>query len=73
MNAYSSSNSTGYLCGGNGGVLGGGGGAAQYQQGGAGGNAGGGGGSGYAMYPSSTVNHGWGGDGLIFIQYAIIF
>ena len=59
------------MSGGNGGVLGGGGGAGQYCMGGSGGNAGGGGGSGYGQYPSGTVNHSWGGDGLVFIQFAI--
>jgi hypothetical protein len=54
-------------------MLGGGGGAPQYSIGGAGGNAGGGGGSGYGAYSQDHVNHGWGGDGLIFIQYKIIF
>ena len=61
------------MTGGAGGILGGGGGAGQYAQGGPGGAAGGGGCAGYGMYPSSSVNHGWGGDGLIFIQYKIIF
>ena len=53
-------------------MLGGGGGAGQYSIGGSGGNAGGGGGSGYNAHPSNTINHGWGGDGLVFIQYRII-
>ena len=59
--------------GGCGGVLGGGGGVGQYSHGGAGGAAGGGGGSGYDPNQSTDSGIGQGGDGLIFIQYKLIY
>ena len=57
-----------------GGILGGGGGACNANFAGRGGNAGGGGGAGYN--PGAPANfvqayHGYGGDGLIIIQYKI--
>ena len=69
---YSSSNNCSYMSGGAGGMFGGGGGAGQYAQGGPGGAAAGGGSSGYDAHSNSEKNHGWGGDGVIFIQYRII-
>ncbi|MBL1322168.1 MAG: hypothetical protein COA63_014085 [Methylophaga sp.] len=56
---------------GNGGMLGGGGGANQYSYPGHGGNAAGGGGTGYDKGPE--YGNGWGGDGLIIIQYNLIY
>ncbi len=56
---------------GNGGFLGGGGGSAQSSEAGRGGNAGGGGGRGSTLLPGGGRLYGFGGDGVVIIQYAI--
>ena len=71
--SYAANATNAYTCAGNGGVLGGGGGSGQYGVGGNGGNAGGAGASGYNLQPTANYDQGIGGDGLIFIQYAIKF
>ena len=63
MGNYSGSTGA-YVPSGPGGMLGGGGGASAYIMGGFGGNAGGGGGSGYQY-------HGYGGEGLVIVQYKV--
>lgn len=55
---------------GDGGFLGGGGGAGQSSEAGRGGNAGGGGGRGSTLLPAGGRTYGFGGDGVVIIQYA---
>lgn len=59
-----------YVSAGDGGFLGGGGGAGQTSEAGRGGNAGGGGGRGSTSIPTGGRPHGYGGDGVVIIQYA---